>query len=413
MASSSSVCSGDVLFFGTIDGLPTVVHRTEVVAIVAFMPSPHRIAFVIPTLDRSGAEKQLTLLARGLPRDEFAPHVVTLTRGGPYEVDLAEAGIPVTLIGKRWKADPFACWRLRQTLRTLQPALVHTWLFAASAYARLALGRRPPCPIIVSERCVDSWKSGWQLRLDRWLASRTDACVGNSASVVEFYRQQGLTESTGWTEERLRVIPNGVETPTAPSIDRAARLRQWNLPEDSFVVGYVGRLAAQKRVQDLIFAVETLRHIRPQVQLVLIGDGPERERLERFAVSVGGAAHVHFLGHREDATACLPHLDVFALASSFEGMSNSLMEAMAAGRPVLVSDISANRELVTHERTGLVVKLGDAVGFMQFLRRLIDEPDWGPRLGAAAKQRMTDEFSVAKMIERHVGLYRQLLGRSK
>ncbi len=363
---------------------------------------PLRLVLVIPTLDQSGAEKQLTLLARGLPRDRFAPQVIALTRGGPYQAVLEDASIPVTVIGKRWKADIGAYFRLKKTLHQLRPQLVHTWLFAASTYTRMALGKRPSCPVIVSERCVDSWKSPWQLRMDRWLMPRTACLVGNSASVAEFYQQQGLPA------DRLRVIPNGVEPPTATAMTGAAVRQHLRLPPDAFIAGYVGRLAVQKRVNDLVWAVETLRQIRPQFHLVLIGEGPERDRLERFAESIGCRENVHFLGHREDAAAWLPGFDTFCLASSFEGMSNSLMEAMSLGLPVVASDIPANRELVTHEQTGLLVKLGDGVGFMQFFRRLMDEPDLGPRLGAAAKQRMQDHFSVAKMVERYVDLYHSL-----
>jgi len=96
-------------------------------------------------------------------------HVLALTRPGPYATDLAAAGIPVTVLGKRLKCDPAAWWKLRKFLKDWQPDVLHTWLFAANSYARLAAGGHPRYPIIVSERCVDSWKSGWQLWLDRKL----------------------------------------------------------------------------------------------------------------------------------------------------------------------------------------------------------------------------------------------------
>jgi glycosyltransferase involved in cell wall biosynthesis len=365
-----------------------------------------RIALVIPTLDRSGAEKQLTLLATRLPREEFTPHVFALTRGGPYAADFAAASVPVTVIGKRWKLDLGAWRRLRTALHEFQPDIVHSWLFAANAYTRLSLPRRPRPRVIVSERCVDLWKSGWQLWLDRKLAPVTDRVVGNSQSVVEFYREQGLSA------EKLCCIPNGVELPTDLSCDRNALLQGLGFPTEAFVLGCVGRLAAQKRVRDIIFATETLRQIRPQLRLVIIGDGPERTRLEEFARSVGCHEHVRFLGHREDAAAWLPLFDAFCLASSFEGQSNSLMEAMAAGRAVVVSDIPPNRELVTPESTGLIFKPGDAVGIMQQLRRLIDEPDLRTRLGIAAREQMESKFRIETMVERYVDLYREVAGAS-
>ena len=189
---------------------------------------------------------------------------------------------------------------------------------------------------------------------------------------------------------------------------REQLLAELSLPADAFVAGFIGRLAKQKRVEDLIWAVETLRQIRPRLHLVVIGDGPERQRLEEFSRNVHCLEHVCFLGHRPDAARFLSAFDVFCLASSFEGMSNSVMEAMAAGLPVIASDIPPNRELVVPNETGFLVKLGDTVGFMQFIRRLIDEPGLGERLGAAGHERIRREFSIERMIDSYASLYRQL-----
>jgi glycosyltransferase involved in cell wall biosynthesis len=366
-----------------------------------------RIALLIPTLDRSGAEKQFTLLATRLPKDEFEVSAIALTRGGPYAADLTAGGIPLTVIGKRAKFDPFSFTRLRSELRRLQPQILHTWLFAANAYGRLCAGIVPQTKIVVSERCVDSWKAGWQLWLDRRLIGRTDRLVGNSPSVVEFYRQQGVPE------EKLLSIPNGIEIPASiGSNDGQARqsmLQELGIPAGAYVAGYIGRLAKQKRVEDLIWAVETIRQIRPQLYLVLVGDGPERERLETFARNIGVMEHVRFLGHRDDASQWMRLFDVFCLASSFEGMSNSVMEAMSLAKPVIASDIPANRELVVQSETGFLPKLADSVGFMQFMRRLIDEPGLGEKMGLAGQERIRQFFGIQRMVDAYAAVYRDLL----
>lgn len=369
--------------------------------------SKRRVVLLIPTLDRSGAEKQLTLLATRLPNDEFDVSVIALTRGGPLADDLAAHQIPLTVIGKRSKLDPFSFWRLRSELVRQRPDILHTWLFAANAYGRLCAGALPKARIVVSERCVDSWKAGWQLWLDRRLIARTDRMIGNSKSVVEFYRELGVPA------EKLVSISNGIELPDVTAElqneDRSSLLRELNLPTDAFVMGFVGRLAKQKRVEDLIWAVETLRQIRPQLHLVLVGDGPERTRLEAFCNHVGVTAHVRFLGHREDASRWMRLFDVFCLASSFEGMSNSVMEAMSHGKPVVASDIPANRELVVQGETGFLPKLTDTVGYMQFVRRLIDEPGLKEKMGLAGRERIQRNFGVQRMVDAYAQVYRDVL----
>jgi len=361
-----------------------------------------RLALVIPTLDRSGAEKQFALLAAGLPRDEFQVEVVALTRSGPLEADLGDAGIPVHVLGKRWRFDPAPVLRLRRWLGEKRPDIVHSWLFAANTAVRLALPRKDRPRVIVSERCVDSWKSGWQHWLDRRLWPRTDRMVGNSQSVADFYAGQGIDR------ERIVVIPNGVSVPPAPATMRSKFLSGLGLPAEARIALYVGRLAKQKRVQNLLWAAQLLRQSLPEFRLLLVGDGPDRAELEQYARDVEVGKFVQFLGHRPDAASLLHHADVFWLASDFEGMSNSIMEAMACGKPCVVSDIPPNRELVLHDQTGYRINVGDSVGFAQFTSRLLENPDLAQQLGSAGAARMAAEFGVPRMIERHIDLYRSL-----
>jgi len=361
-----------------------------------------RVSLLIPTLDRSGAEKQLTLLACGLPRPEFDVEVIALDRTGPYAAVLAESGVPVTVIGKRGRFDPGALQRLKSHLRQRQPDILHTWLFAANSYGRMAADRRTT-RVVVSERCVDSWKAGWQFGVDRLLASRTDCLIANSRSVAEFYAERGVRTP-------IVVIPNGMETPSPPVGTRDELLRELELPADARLVCYVGRLAEQKRVDDLLWAAQLLRQADPRAYFLIVGDGPERARLEQHAHDVEVSEHVRFLGHRDDAASVLGRCDVFWLGSSFEGMSNSLLEAMSCGRPVVVTDIPPNRELVRHGVEGYLVKIGDGAGFAQFTVQLFADAELSRQIGVAGRERVRRDFSVDAMIEAHTRLYRQLVG---
>lgn len=364
-----------------------------------------KLAFVIPTLDQSGAEKQLSLLATQLPPDEFDVHVFALTRGGYYENLLEKHDIPVTIVGKRWKFDPLAMRRLSKSLHAFQPDVVHAWLFAANAYTRIVGGRHPSWRTIISERCVDSWKATWQIWLDRRMVARTDHLIGNSPSVVEFYGQ------LGYAEEQMSVIPNGVEIPDLNPDHRAMVLSELGLPPECRLIGYVGRLAEQKRVKDLLWAIQLLRQPDPNVRLIVIGDGPLRSRLEVYAKEVEAADFVRFVGHRTDVAPFFQAFDVFWLASEYEGMSNSVMEAMAAGTPVVASDITANQELVSHGDTGFLVKQGDSVGFSQFTLKILSDSELAKRLGDAGRARLANEFSIANMVERHAELYRRIVAQ--
>jgi glycosyltransferase involved in cell wall biosynthesis len=405
-----------------------------------------RIALIIPTLDRCGAEKQLALLAAGLPSREFEVHVCALTRGGPLEAPLKAAGIPVTVIGKQRKIDPAAFFRLRRFLKELRPDIAHTWLFAANSYGRLA-ARQAGVPIIIAgERCVDPWKRWHELAIDRLFARFTQRIVTNSAGVRDFYVARGLPA------EKFTIIPNGIEPPAdlMPSEDAAAAasnsaptassdqspktamadpptavsmavrqaarerlLRETGLPDTTRFVGAVGRLWPQKRYKDLIWAAELLRWPHPDAHLVILGEGPQRWRLQRYTRQIGIASHVHFLGPRNDVPSLLPALDCFWLASGYEGQSNALMEAMAAGLPVVVSDIPGNRDLVVDGESGLLVPPGNKSEFARRTRRLMDEPQFARRLGENARRRMADEFSLSRMIDRHAAMYRELAGENR
>ncbi|WP_437228270.1 glycosyltransferase [Planctomicrobium sp. SH661] len=365
-----------------------------------------KVLIVIPTLDQSGAEKQFGLLACGLPPSEFDVRVVALTRGGPYEALLREHQIPYTILHKRWRLDPSTILKLRREIRDFQPDVLLSCLFSANSSTRLAtLGMAKPPVTIISERCVDSWKSRWQLWLDQRLQPRTNRLIANSKSVGEFY------EGLGFPQDRISVIPNGVETPPLPTVSREEFCRQWKLPEDSQLIVFVGRLAPQKRLKSLIWAIQVLRQADDRAYLCLVGDGPQRGELELYARDVEALPHVRFLGHRSDASSLLHHADVFWLGSEFEGMSNSLMEAMACGKPVVVSDIPPNRELVHHEREGFVVNLGDSAGFSQYTARLLQDQDLATRMGQAGRSRMETEFSMDRMVQQYADLIRREAGK--
>ncbi len=364
----------------------------------------HRILHIIPSLDRAGAEKQLVLLCRGLSRDEFDVHVCALTRGGPREAELRDADVPVTVIGKRWKADPQSYWKLRRHIARLQPELVHTWLFAANAYGRVAARSAGVKTIVASERCVDRWKSWHAWAIDRRLARHTQRIVVNSPGVRDFCTAHGIPA------EKFVVIPGGVARYDADRAPREALLAELRLPHDVRLIGAVGRLRPQKRLKDLIWAMELVNLLDSQVHLLIVGDGPQRRSLERFAHLLDYGSHVHFLGERPDVPRIMAHLDVLWLGSDYDDLPNSIMEAMAAGVPVVATDILGNRDLITSDETGFLVPVNGRADRVRATDKLFRDPDLAKRMAAAAQKRVLRDFGIDRMIDRHVQLYRELLG---
>lgn len=363
-----------------------------------------RILLLIPTLERGGAEKQLALLACGLKVRGWDVHVCCLTRGGPWQEALDAAGVPVAVIGKPWKLDPFAYFRLKRFIAELQPELVHSWQFAANSYGRAAALAAGVKHVLAGEGGSHSGKRAHELLVDRYLARRTERIVTNSTGAVDFYVQQGLPKA------KFVVIRNGV-APSEPgtAIAREELLRELDLPAGAKLIGAVGRLVSQKRYKDLIWAMDLLRCLQKDAYLLIVGDGPQRWRLERYAHQVTGGESVRFLGERNDVPRLLPHLSCFWLGSASEGQSNALLEAMSAGLPVVAADTPGNRDLVADGESGYLVRLGDRAGFAARTNELLKHPELAEQLGATAKERVEREFSVQRMVEAYEQLYRLLL----
>ena len=364
-----------------------------------------RIAYVIPTLDQSGAERQLALLATSLPRETYSVRVIALQRGGPYLKPLTDAGIEVRVLGKRFRLDPLTLYRLRQELRSFRPDIVQSFLFAANSYVRLPGVTPSTAKIVVSERCVDSWKSGWQLSLDRLQIPRTQAMTANSNSVADFYTGVGVPR------DLISVIPNSMPM-SEPRYSKQEARAILGLADEHRVVGFVGRLAPQKRLHDVIWAFQLLHQLVENARLVLIGSGPERDALSDLATRLGCRDRVVFAGHREDASALMAAFDAFVLGSDFEGMSNSLMEAMSLGLPCIASDIPPNRELITDGETGLLFPVGKCPDLAKLSARVLLDAALADRLGQTARDYIATHHKVGQMVAEHESMYRRLLNSS-
>ena len=368
-----------------------------------------RVCQIIPTLVQGGAEKQMSLLARYLNSDEFESHVVVLTHSGVLEDELRVSGVNLHFIEKRGKLDVGAYRRLKRKLREIKPDVVHTWLFAANSYGRQAAKSVGVPVIIAGERCVDPWKQWWHHRIDRHLLKSTARMTTNTNAVVDFYQKQGIPS------DRFTVIPNAVvkESGADRRLARDDFFERLKLEPRKHIIGAVGRLWKQKGYQDLIWAAELIRAVNEDAWFVIVGDGPEREQLQKFRDQIDGQHIVKFLGHRSDAAELMQCFDVLWNGSLYEGQSNTILEAMATGVPVLASDIPGNRDLIENERTGILYPLGDVETLSRQTLVLLQNESTRIELGDNAKHRIQEDFSLAKMVNRYSQLYRELYEKKK
>lgn len=362
-----------------------------------------KICHIIPTLDQGGAEKQMSLLACHLDREQFESHVVVLTRSGPLEQTLRDAGVQIHVIGKRTKLDPTALWRLTAKLRDIAPDVAHTWLFAGNSYGRWAAQRAGVPVIVAGERCVDPWKSWWHYAIDRRLLRQTKTIVTNTSAVSDFYAQHGIAP------HNFTVIPNAVVPSSDVVLTRQQLFERLQIPPRGHVVGAVGRLWKQKGYRNLIWAGELLRVAHPDVYLLIIGEGPEREALRAYRDRTGTQDAVRFVGHRRDAAELMTAFDVLWNGSLYEGQSNTILEAMTMGVPTVASDIPGTRDLIEHGRSGYLYPPADLGALTRWTVGLLQDDALRAQMGNAARQRAAQHFSLEQMVQSHQRLYQRLL----
>lgn len=240
--------------------------------------------------------------------------------------------------------------------------------------------------------------------LSRFLCKKADCLVAVNDGMLSELRQRGVEES------RRVKIPNAVPVPEAlPGPGERKRLRSKHLVEQEVVALYTGRIDSMKDLRTLIHAWAQVSGARPDVLLLVVGDGDQRPILEREAKTLGLSGHVRFLGERNDVHEYLSLSDIFVLPSLAEGLSVSLLEAMSYGLAVVVSDIPANREVIVDGVHGLVSPTGDVGQLAQAILKLVDNPSLREDLGMSAARKVRDGFVLEDMIDRYQDLYSRLL----
>lgn len=358
------------------------------------------ILYLITELSVGGAQTVLLRLLRGLDRRRFRPAVACLYNGqGSVAQQIRALGIEVFDARMRGKADLGALFRLYRHIRRTRPTILHAHLFHANLPAR-ALGRLAGVPIIICTEHTMAMEPRWRYRLNRWTVGLADRVVAISANVRDFCRTQ-----IGLPEEKLVLIPNGVELPELPLPTAREARAALGLPPDGLLLGAVSRLDPAKGIDVLLEALVQVE----DASLVVVGDGPQRAALETLAARLGLSARVHWAGFQQDAVRLLPAFDLFVQPSVYEGLPTTVMEAMAAGLPVVATAVGGTPEVVVDGVTGRLVPPRDPAALAAAIHALLHDPDRRRTMGQAGRERVAQHFSVEQMVRRTERLYDELL----
>jgi starch synthase (maltosyl-transferring) len=351
-----------------------------------------KILYLIPQLNYHGAARQLVLLVTGLPRLGIEPLVCVLGSDGPLAEPLRQAGIAVEFLGwqRRFDLQPFV--GLRQVLRRFQPDGIHVWQPLALRVLRM-VGRPKSHWIALSAPFVAGREPGL---VNRWLLRGVDRILVQSVTEAERCRRLGTTE------KKVVVLPPAV----AEQRDELVS----NQPNGHRLVACMGTLEHHKGFHNAIWAYGILEFLYSDVHLELIGDGPDRLRLEEFTRNIRCRDVIHMRGSQADGPARLARADVVWVPDLADGGGvNVALEAMAAGRPVVASRLPGLSEIVVEGQTGFLVPPGRPPELARQTRMLLDDAALRRRLGEAARQRAAEQFSVAELVRRVVVLYEELM----
>jgi L-malate glycosyltransferase len=367
-----------------------------------------------------GTERQIVNLMKGLDRSRFALAVGCQRRSGELLAEALALGAPIReypIRSFKHPATPGQVFRLARDIRRLDIQIVHSFNLYANVFAVPAarLARAPV--VIASIRDIGVYQTAIQKAVHRFICGFADRIVVNADAIRRWLLAQGVDG------RKICVIPNGLDMTRFNAIRRPPSIRaDLGLPDEARLVVLVARLDPLKGVDDFIEAAARVARLVPSAAFLVVGDdgvsrrrgepvadSPYRQRLAGRLDGLGLADRVVFTGCRQDVPALLAETAVSVLPTLSEGLSNTLLESMAAGVPVVATDVGGNPEVVQHGVTGYLVPPRDPPALADAIVKLLADRDLAERFGRTGRRRVQDTFSLERMVTRTEALYRDLL----
>ena len=362
--------------------------------------SKPRVMQLVLSLSPGGTERLVVEIVRALSgRMDFV--VCCLDEPGAWALEVEALHVPVLALSRQPGFHPRLAVDLARVLNEHRIDVVHCHHYSPFVYGVLASLLRPSTQLVFTEH--GKLSGAGPSRKRRWVNPLLSRRRGHFRAVSADLRRHMLAE--GFQPERLSVLYNGVAAGERPSdFDRYAARVVLGLPSDAFVIGTVGRLDPVKNLELLLQAHARVTKANERARLVIVGDGSERGALEAKAAELGITGSVSFAGYRQDVRFLMPAFDVFVNCSAYEGVSLTILEAMATALPVVATAVGGNPEVVVDRETGLLVRanarmLADAIANLA-----IDETR-RRQMGDAGRRRVEQHFTIGRMVEDYAKLY--------
>lgn len=367
-----------------------------------------RILHVFVTLPVGGAENLLLSILRELDPAKFESVVCTLGREGELAELVRSQGVPLIELNMMQKRLPTRAIvaALAGIMQQEGIALVHSHLYHANRYARVA-ARRVGIPAVVSIHNTYSHPKWHRRLINWWLARFTGAILVGSEEI-----RRDVLRYDRVPAYLVKTIPNSVDLERSlPARSQESIRSELSLPPGAFVLGTVGRLEIQKGHRLLIEAIAQLRKRFPVV-LLLVGSGREEAALRDQIAFLGLEAEVRLLGTRRDLGDLFSVMDLFVMPSLWEGLSLAMLSAMAAGLPVVATDVGGVREVLGANERGWVIPPSSVEALVETVACCHDHPDEAAARAAAGRQHVHGHYSDRAMVQRIEGVYQELLSRA-